>query len=151
MEYLLNFFEDLDEMVYISDMETNELVYMNRKTRENFGFQTQEEIKGKKCYEVMQHNAAPCSMCNNQELVAENGKYSFVMPAQDVKIYAYFTYMGGSGGGSIGGGGGHRPSKPTEPTWEEVDGGWKLKGTDGKYLTGWQKVDGKWYLDIDSM
>lgn len=26
MEYLLNFFEDLDEMVYISDMETNELL-----------------------------------------------------------------------------------------------------------------------------
>ena len=69
MEKIWNFFENLDELVYVSDVDTYELVYMNRKTRENFGFQTQEEIKGKKCYEVMQHNAAPCSMCNNQELV----------------------------------------------------------------------------------
>ena len=37
MEYLLNFFEDLDEMVYISDMETNELVYMNRHLRNALG------------------------------------------------------------------------------------------------------------------
>ena len=69
MEKIWNFFENLNEFVYVSDVDTYELVYMNRKTRENFGFQTQEEIKGKKCYEVMQHNAAPCSMCNNQELV----------------------------------------------------------------------------------
>mgnify|MGYP000707617329 CR=1 FL=1 len=69
MEKIWNFFENLNELVYVSDVDTYELVYMNRKTRENFGFQTQEEIKGKKCYEVMQHNAAPCSMCNNQELV----------------------------------------------------------------------------------
>ena len=69
MEKIWNFFENLNEFVYVSDVDTYDLVYMNRKTRENFGFQTQEEIKGKKCYEVMQHNAAPCSMCNNQELV----------------------------------------------------------------------------------
>ena len=89
--------------------------------------------------------------CNKQELVSKDGKYSFVMPAQDVRIYAYFIYMGGSGGsigGGSSGGGSSKPSKPvkpTEPTWEEVDGVWKLKGTDGEYLTGWQKVDSKWY------
>ncbi|MBC8560258.1 InlB B-repeat-containing protein [Fumia xinanensis] len=86
--------------------------------------------------------------CNKQELVSKDGKYSFVMPAQDVRIYAYFIYMGGSIGGGSSGGGSSKPSKPvkpTEPTWEEVDGVWKLKGTDGEYLTGWQKVDSKWY------
>ena len=59
---------------------------------------------------------------------------------------------GGSSGGWIGGGS-SRPSKPstpeepkpTSPTWEEIDGVWKLKGTVGDYLTGWQKVDGAWY------
>ncbi|PWL46400.1 MAG: hypothetical protein DBY45_02575 [Clostridiales bacterium] len=59
---------------------------------------------------------------------------------------------GGSSGGWIGGGS-SRPSKPstpeepkpTSPTWEEIDGVWKLKGIDGDYLTGWQKVDGAWY------
>ena len=47
MEKIWNFFENLDELVYVSDVDTYELVYMNRKTRENFGFQTREEIDRK--------------------------------------------------------------------------------------------------------
>ena len=46
MEYLLNFFEDLDEMVYISDMETNELVYMNRHLRNALGFENHAQYQG---------------------------------------------------------------------------------------------------------
>ena len=95
--------------------------------------------------------------CNDEELVAYFGVYSFVMPAEDVVLVASFKPYGGSSGGSgggwIGGGGSSRPTepttpekpKPTSPTWEEVDGVWKLKGIDGDYLTGWQKVDGAWY------
>ena len=90
---------------------------------------------------------------NNEEMVAHFGVYSFIMPAEDVVLSAFFKPYGGgsSGGGSWGGGGSTtRPSEPeeptpTDPTWEQVDGVWKLKGTDGEYLTGWQKVDGKWY------
>ena len=90
---------------------------------------------------------------NGERLTAQNGIYSFVMPAEDVTVSASFTYVGSgsSSGGWWGGGSTSRPSEPTEPetpsgpTWEQVDGGWKLKGTDGSYLTGWQKVDGVWY------
>ena len=46
MEYLLNFFEDLDEMVYISDMETNELVYMNRHLRNALVFENHAQYQG---------------------------------------------------------------------------------------------------------
>ena len=31
------FFEKLDEMVYVTDIETNELVYMNQKLRNSMG------------------------------------------------------------------------------------------------------------------
>lgn len=34
MEFFLDFFEELDEMVYISDLETHELQYMNRCLRQ---------------------------------------------------------------------------------------------------------------------
>ncbi len=54
MEYLLNFFEDLDEMVYISDMETNELVYMNRHLRNALGFENHAQYQGQMCYKVLQ-------------------------------------------------------------------------------------------------
>ena len=30
MNFLLEFFEELDELVYISDQETYEIIYMNR-------------------------------------------------------------------------------------------------------------------------
>ncbi len=89
--------------------------------------------------------------CNDEELFARDGIYSFVMPAEDVVLSASFRYYGSSSGGGWTGGGSSRPSEPSEPetpaepTWEQVDGGWKLKGADGSYLTGWQKVDGVWY------
>ena len=54
-------------------METHELVYMNRKTREIYGFNSLEEARGKMCYEVIQHSAAPCVLCNNPQL--EEGEF----------------------------------------------------------------------------
>ena len=65
MEYLLNFFEDLDEMVYISDMETNELVYMNRHLRNALGFENHAQYQGQMCYKVLQGYDQPCSFCTN--------------------------------------------------------------------------------------
>ena len=62
------FFENLNDMVYVSDMDTYELVYMNRKTREMCGIFDVEEIRGKKCYELLQNCLNPCSICNNTEL-----------------------------------------------------------------------------------
>ena len=46
-----SFFESLDEMVYVTDMETNELVYMNRHLRNALEYRTHEEYRGRKCYE----------------------------------------------------------------------------------------------------
>ena len=68
MDKIWEFFENLDEFVYVSDPETHELVYMNKKTLKNYGFQSNEEIVGLKCYEVLQGNFAPCSICNNERL-----------------------------------------------------------------------------------
>ena len=68
MEYLLNFFEDLDEMVYISDMETNELVYMNRHLRDALGFENHAQYQGQMCYKVLQGYDQPCSFCTNHIL-----------------------------------------------------------------------------------
>ena len=75
-----------------------------------------------------------------------------------------------NGGGSIGGGSGSggggsvtpkpddKPDPETPPTsddnytWEETDGGYKLKDDDGEYVTGWAKVSGKWYyLNADGI
>lgn len=61
-------FENLDEFVYVSDIETNELVYLNRKAVESLGLKSIDEIKGRKCYEVLQGSTLPCGLCTNSKL-----------------------------------------------------------------------------------
>ncbi|MGN0697031.1 MAG: diguanylate cyclase domain-containing protein [Oscillospiraceae bacterium] len=68
MARIWEFFENLGEFVYVTDMDTYELVYMNKKALKQFGFVSAEELKGKKCYEVIQKCSSPCAICNNQQL-----------------------------------------------------------------------------------
>lgn len=68
MSRIWEFFENLDEYVYVADAETHELAYMNKKTLKTYGFQSNEEIAGLKCYEILQGNSLPCSICNNEQL-----------------------------------------------------------------------------------
>lgn len=49
-----DFFINLNEYVYATDIETNEIVYMNHKALEAYGLESIEDIKGLKCYEVLQ-------------------------------------------------------------------------------------------------
>lgn len=68
MEKIWEFFENLKELVYVTDMDSYELVYMNRHALKAFGIGSLEEAKGKKCYEVLQGNLSPCSTCTNKSL-----------------------------------------------------------------------------------
>lgn len=68
MKKIWEFFENLNEFVYVSDMDSYEVIYMNRKLMEMHGFSSLEEIAGKKCYEVFQNCSEPCAICNNHEL-----------------------------------------------------------------------------------
>ena len=60
IENIWQFLENLNEYVYATDIETNELVYMNRKTLAAYELESLEEIKGRKCYEVLQKSSIPC-------------------------------------------------------------------------------------------
>lgn len=64
------FFENLNEIVYVTDIDTNELVYMNKKGRWLCEIENVEELAGMKCHEILQGGAAPCVMCNNEQLNA---------------------------------------------------------------------------------
>ena len=68
MGKIWEFFEELDEMVYISDVETHELVYMNKHLRNALGYDSSEEYVGKPCYAVLQGCDAPCAFCTNRDL-----------------------------------------------------------------------------------
>lgn len=73
MSEIWKFFDELDEMVYVSDIETNELVYMNKHLLESLGFDSCIKYQGKMCYEVLQGRHAPCPFCTNLKL--QEGKF----------------------------------------------------------------------------
>ncbi len=57
--------EGLDAMVYVADMETHELLFVNR-----YGRQTWGDVTGKRCWQVLQDNqSGPCSFCTNDRLL----------------------------------------------------------------------------------
>ncbi len=55
--------ENLEFICYMSDMDTYELVYLNKIARESFN--TGDEYFGKKCYKILQGKDAPCEFCTN--------------------------------------------------------------------------------------
>ena len=63
-----NFFNTLNEFVYICDLETDELIYMNDKTLKTYGLKSREEMQGRKCYEILHNNSARCVNCINSRL-----------------------------------------------------------------------------------
>lgn len=68
MSKIWEFFENLNEIVYASDMDTYDMIYMNKKALETYGYHSMTELAGKKCYEVLQGMSSPCAMCTNSEL-----------------------------------------------------------------------------------
>ena len=56
--------------IYVSDMETYEILYMNAQMKRSFG----KDLTGKTCWEVFRDLDEPCPHCNNPQLLDENGK-----------------------------------------------------------------------------
>ena len=63
--------DNLQELVYIADMETYELFYCNRALAEEFHIP--QRLHGK-CYEILQGRRDPCPFCTNGKL-SQDGCY----------------------------------------------------------------------------
>lgn len=68
MNYSWDFFENINEPAYAIDIDSHEILYMNRKAMETYGVFSADELKGKRCYEVLYGNHSLCAMCNNDQL-----------------------------------------------------------------------------------
>lgn len=65
---IINIVENMDEIIYVSDVDTCELYYMNSAARKLTGIY---DYKGRKCYQVFQGKNTPCEYCNNCKLQRE--------------------------------------------------------------------------------
>ena len=57
------FFENINEIVYVADIENHELVYMNKKALEAFGIGSLEEVRGLPCHRILRNSVTPCAFC----------------------------------------------------------------------------------------
>lgn len=60
--------ETIEDIVYVADIATYDLYYLNGSAVRSLGFQSESEWKGKKCYRILQGLDAPCSFCTNKHL-----------------------------------------------------------------------------------
>ena len=68
-ENLKRVLEGIDAHVYVSDMKTFEILYMNQKMINDFG----GDFTGGVCHEVFCGNQEKCAACTNDQLVGDDG------------------------------------------------------------------------------
>ena len=69
-ERFLTVLNSIEADVYVSDMHTNEILFMNEHMRIGFG----NNFVGKICYEAFREQAEPCSHCTNHKLLDADGR-----------------------------------------------------------------------------
>jgi len=66
-EELLSIFDSMDEIIYISDPDSYELLYFNEPFNKLFNGRI-----GEKCYKVLQGRDEPCPFCTNDKIFGDN-------------------------------------------------------------------------------
>ncbi|MBF0495687.1 MAG: PAS domain S-box protein [Deltaproteobacteria bacterium] len=64
---LLSIFESIDEIIYVVDPTTHEMLYANAALTGILG-----QVVGRKCYRTLQGLDAPCSFCTNPHILGDN-------------------------------------------------------------------------------
>ncbi|UQZ23164.1 GGDEF domain-containing protein [Eubacterium limosum] len=60
--------DELPELMYVSDLENYDLLFINKAGKDTFNF---KDTEGKKCYELLQGFDTPCPFCSTPNLKPE--------------------------------------------------------------------------------
>ncbi len=82
----LSIFDSIDEIVYVSDPHTHELLFANKAARQTYG----AEILGKKCYRTLHGRKRPCEFCTNSRIFGENLGKSYIWVFKNQKNNRYY-------------------------------------------------------------
>ncbi len=61
--------DTIDAVVYVTDLETHEIIFINETGRQTFG-----EVVGLPCWDAIQGKGGPCSFCRAHELFDDDGQ-----------------------------------------------------------------------------
>ncbi|MBT8341005.1 MAG: response regulator [Desulfatitalea sp.] len=67
-ERFLTVLNSIDASIYVADLDTYEILFMNKHMIETYG----EDMTGGRCYEALRDESEPCDWCNNYELINEH-------------------------------------------------------------------------------
>ncbi|MBU3954269.1 MAG: PAS domain S-box protein, partial [Proteobacteria bacterium] len=68
-ETFLSVLDGIDATIYVADMKTYEILFMNKYMKDTF----KVDLTGKKCWQVFREDTGPCESCTNKKLLDENG------------------------------------------------------------------------------
>jgi PAS domain S-box-containing protein len=88
---LLTILDSINAMIYVSDMESHEILFVNQYVRDKFG-----DIVGKKCWSALQlGQKGPCIFCTNRQLVDDRGnpKGIFRKESQNTKTGRWYNFQ----------------------------------------------------------
>ncbi len=82
---LLSLFDSMDEVVYVADPETYEMLYMNAPARKHWG-----NGIGRKCYQVLQNRDSPCPFCTNHRIFGERAGHAYIWEFQNTVNHRWY-------------------------------------------------------------
>lgn len=80
--------DDIKDIIYISDIENYDLLYVNDSTLEVLGYTEESQWKNKPCYKVLQGLDEPCPFCTNH-LLKKDSYYDWEHYNEKVGRYFY--------------------------------------------------------------
>jgi PAS domain S-box-containing protein len=78
-EMFLAVLDGIDATIYVADMNTYEILFMNKFMKKSFG----QDFTGQICWKVFRNADKPCEHCTNDKLLDEQGKPTGVYVWQD--------------------------------------------------------------------
>jgi len=66
---LVTILDSIDATIFVADMESHEVLFMNRYMKETFA----GDFTGQKCWRAFRHKSGACEDCTNQKLLDDQG------------------------------------------------------------------------------
>ncbi len=67
---LLTILDGIDATIYVADMDSHEILFMNKNMVDSFG----RDLTGEICWDVFRGETGPCPHCTNSQLIDAEGK-----------------------------------------------------------------------------
>ncbi len=83
---LLAILDGIDDVIYVSDPESYELLHVNAAFKNVWG----DDVIGKSCYRVLQGRESPCPFCTNDKIFGEYFGKSYVWEFQNEATKGWF-------------------------------------------------------------